>query len=263
MAQVGTGNDTNNNNDAPHRSSIVQDLLMDLNQGNVARIRSQILSLREYAHAGQLDVARVVPLLKKIMGTYSDDATLTVRCLHLCFLFRLEAPTEFATIDWVQRILQCMHKHIHAVFVQALCFAWLLWLVADAGGNVRALVCDVGGIEAVLEVLLEHRRDAQIQEAAGLFFTRLRQQRDPHALPFGDSEAVVPILLNLQANLGVFGIGIRMDHLRGNEEQHEGAEDVLAANNNNNNNDDDEEEEESDEDDDYISGDEDEDIDLD
>jgi hypothetical protein len=227
------------------RSSILQDLLLDLEQGNVAQIRSQILSLREYAHAGQLDVSQVVPLLKRIMQTHPGDSTLTVRCLHLCFLFRLEAPTEFATIEWVQRIILCMHKHIHAVFVQALCFAWLLWLVADAGGNVRPLVCELGGIEAVLEVLLEHRRDAQIQEAAGLFFTRLRQQRDPHALAFGDSETVVPILLSLPAILGVFGIGIRMDHLRGNEEHHDGAD----ANNDDEEDDDDDDDDISDDDD--------------
>ena len=58
----------------------------------------------------------------------------------------------------------------------------------------------------------------------------------------------MPILLSLPAMMGMFGISIRIDHLRGNGDQHEGA--------NANHDDDEEEDDDGDisDDDDYDEG---------
>ena len=185
------------------RSTILGELLQDLQSGNVPNIRSQILTLRQFAQAGELNLRLVLPLLKRILVTHPHDATLVVRCLHLTFLFRQDAALEFATLDWACQIVTSMKHHAQVIFVQAICFAWLLWLVADAGGNIRAIISQLGGIECVLDAIHYHRCDAQIQEAAGLFLTRMRQgavSTHPHPLSllsFGDSDRVIPFLLRL------------------------------------------------------------------
>ena len=101
-----------------------------------------------------------------------------------------------------------MKYHRSSACVQVISVIWLSWLVLPREDVAEAElllagVSSLGGIEMVLESLAEHQDDVQIEEAAGLFLTRVMGQNHAQngedvSLAFGASDQVVPMLIHKQ-----------------------------------------------------------------
>jgi hypothetical protein len=167
--------------DTAHKlyAQLIAELYRNLEEGNVSTIRHGILMLRRHSGTAAGMNRRhcatvVVPLLRRILEVYELDRTLTVRCLHLSFLFRSTCPEVFATRSWCHIVVTAMRNHSRVMFVQAICFAWLLWMAADSGGNLRDTLAEQGGIECVLSAVENFRGDRQLLDASRHFLERMR-----------------------------------------------------------------------------------------